>query len=308
MIELSNGHSFEFAAASGALAFDGRGWPWDWPFRWTGLLDPRLFTIVTKTIMPELWKGNLQWRAPWRVVKFLSAQGNVINPVLLLARPNLLAGAVNAVGLTSPGLEIFLERDCPVIERAGCKVIISITRERGLSCKKMARRLNGQRNVVGIEYNASCPNTDPVLLQNAEIVARNCYGIKEVSDYPLLLKLSYAQPYIEIARSVEGIVEAISINSVPWNSVYPDKKSPLANLGGGGVSGKIVQQFTWKMVSELSRETKIPVIGPSIWEYEDIWRLRMLGASAYHFGTIFFYPWKPTSYVRKFIKEQEVSR
>jgi len=305
MIKLSNGHQLEFVAASGSLAFDGRGWPSEWPLRWLGLLDPSFFTIVTKTIMPAPWKGNLQWHAPWRVVKFLSAQGNVINPVLLLARPNLLAGAVNAVELTGPGLEIFLERDRPVIDRAGCKVIISITRERGLSCKKMARRLNGQRNVVGIEYNASCPNTDPVLLQNAEIVARNCYGIKEVSDYPLLLKLSYAQPYIEIARSVEGIVEAISINSVPWKIIYPDRESPLAKYGGGGVSGKNAQPFTWRMVSELFRKTKIPVIGPSVWEYEDIHRLKMLGASASHFGTIFFLPWKPTGYVKRWLREQK---
>ena len=303
MIKLSNGHQFEFVAASGSLAFDGRGWPWEWPLRWTGLLDPCLFTIITKTIMPEPWKGNLQWHAPWRVVKFLSTQGDVINPVLLLARPNLLAGAVNAVGLTNDGLEMWLERDYPVIEREGYKIIVSITREKGMSCKEMARRLNGLKNVVGIEYNSSCPNTDPVLLQNAELVARNCFDIRRESDYPLLLKLSCVQPYIQIARAVEGVVEAISINSVPWNVVYPDKKSPLANLGGGGVSGRIVQQFTWKMVAELFRETKIPVIGPSIWEYEDIWHLRTLGASAYHFGTIFFHPWKPTGYVKKWMKK-----
>jgi len=304
MIRLSNGHSFEFCAASGALAFDGRGWPWEWPFRWMGLLDPHLFTIVTKTIMPEPWKGNLQWHAPWRVVKFLSEQGNVINPVLLLARPNLLAGAANAVGLTNSGLETFLERDHPIIERAGYKVIVSITREKGQSCKDMARRLNGLKNVVGVEYNGSCPNTDKTLLQNADMVAQNCIEIKEETDLPVLVKLSYVQPYLLIAKRLEGKVEAISINSVPWDIVYPAKKSPLANLGGGGVSGRAVQQFTWKMVTELSRETKIPVVGPSVWEYEDIARLKALGASAIHFGTIFFHPWKPTSYVRRWEKEQ----
>ncbi|MDP2648118.1 MAG: hypothetical protein Q8P35_02670 [Candidatus Yanofskybacteria bacterium] len=302
MIKLSNGHCFEFVAASGALAFDGRGWPWDWPFRWMGLLDPHLFTIVTKTIMPEPWRGNLQWHFPWKVVKFLSKEGNVINPALLLARPNLLFGAANAIGLTNSGLEIWLKRDYPVIERAGYKVIVSITREKGLGCKEMARRLSGLKNVVGIEYKASCPNTDPTLLRNAELVARNCYEIKQAIDYPLLLKLSCVQPYVEIARAAQGIVEAISINSVPWSVIYPDRKSPLASLGGGGVSGKIVQQFTWKMVEELCRETGIPVIGPSIWEYKDILRLQNIGASAVHFGTIFFYPWKPTSYVKKWMK------
>lgn len=305
MIKLSNGHCFEFVAASGSLAFDGRGWPWEWPLRWVGLLDPRLFTIVTKTIMPEPWKGNLQWHAPFRVVKILTEQGEVLNPFLFLVRPDLLAGAVNSVGLTNAGLEMWLKRNYPVIERMGYKVVVSITREKGLSCKGIARRLNGLKNVVGIEYNASCPNTDPTLLQNAELVAKNCFGIKEVSNYPLLLKLSCVQPYVEIARAVQGTVEAISINSVPWNIVYPDKKSPLANLGGGGVSGRIVQRFTWKMAAELFREAKIPVVGPSVWEYEDIWRLRTLGASAYHFGTIFFHPWKPTGFIRKFVKEQE---
>lgn len=306
MIKLSNGHQFEFTAASGSLAFNGKGWPWDQPFRWVGLLDPHLFTIVTKTITPKPWRGNLQKHAPWRVVKFLSKQGNVINPALLLARPNLLAGAVNAVGLTNPGLEAFLKRDYPAIERAGYKVIVSITQEKGLGCRTMVKQLNGLKNVVGIEYNASCPNTDPTLLQNAELVARNCFGIKESSSHPLLLKLSYAQPYIKIARMLQGTVEAISINSVPWDIVFPGKKSPLAHLGGGGVSGKLAQLFTWEMVRELSRETNIPVIGPSIWEYEDFWQLRARGASAIHFGTIFFHPWKPTSYIKRFKKELEV--
>ena len=305
MIKLSNGHSFEFVAASGSLAFDGRGWPWEWPLRWAGKLDPHLFTIVTKTIMPEPWKGNLQWHAPFRVVKLLAEQGEVLNPFLFLMRPDFLAGAVNAVGLTNDGLEMWLYRDYPVIERLGYKVIVSITREKGLSCKEMAMLLKGLKNIVGIEYNASCPNTDPALLQNAELVARNCFAIKKVSDYPLLLKLSCVQPYVEIARAVQGTVEAVSINSVAWSVVYPDKKSPLANLGGGGVSGKIAQPFTWQMVSKLARETSTPVIGPSIWEYEDIQRLRMLGASAYHFGTIFFHPWKPTNYVRRWISEQK---
>ncbi len=304
MIELSNGHRFEFVAASGSLAFDGRGWPWKWPLRWLGKMDPRLFTIVTKTIMPEPWKGNLQWHVPFRVVKLLTEQGEVLNPFLFLMRPDLLAGAVNSIGLTNDGLETWLERDYPMIERMDYRVVVSITREKGLSCKGMAKRLNGLANIVGIEYNASCPNTDQALLQNAELVARNCFDIKETSNYPLLLKLSCVQPYVEISRAVQGTVEAISINSVPWNIIYPDRKSPLANLGGGGVSGKIAQPYTWKMVSELSQETKIPVIGASVWEYDDIFRLRDIGASAVHFGTIFFRASKPTGYIRRWNKEQ----
>jgi len=118
--------------------------------------------------------------------------------------------------------------------------------------------------------------------------------------------LSYGQPYLQIAKRVGGIVEAISINSVPWKVVFGNKPSPLAKYGGGGVSGKIAQPFTWKMVLELARGTSIPVIGASIWEYEDILRLKSLGASAYHLGAIFLpYPWRPSAYVKCWMREQK---
>ncbi len=305
MIELSNKHRFEFVVASGALAFDGRGWPWEWPLRWVGLLDPHLFTIVIKTLLPERWKGNLRWSRPWNVVKFISKEGKEIHPVIAMARPCLIAGVINAIGLTGPGIERWLEKDYPIIQRCGYKVVVSITGpEGGKGCVEMARILNGLKNIVGIEFNASCPNTDPVLLENAEMVVKNCHDIKEASEYPLWLKLSFVQPYLQIAKKVEGFVEAISINSVPWKAIFGDNPSPLAKYGGGGVSGKIAQPWTWKMVRDLAGETSIPVIGASIWEYEDISKLKMLGALAYHFGTIFMpYPWKPTQFVRRWMRE-----
>lgn len=304
MIELSNGHRLEFVAASGALGFDGRGWPWEWPLRWFGLLDPHLFTVVIKTLFLDSWKGNLRWRNPWRVLKFISDQGKVIHPLLALIRPNLVGGLANAVGLTSPGLGRWLKRDYPVIQRHNYKVIVSISGKEGEGCVEMIKILNGLKNVVGVEFNASCPSTNLGFLKNAERVVRICHALKEASNLPLLLKLSFIQPYTQIAKDVEGKVEAISINSVPWDVVFPGEESPLAEYGGGGVSGRITQPFTWKMVSDIARETNIPVIGPSIWEYEDIQRVEMLGASAHHFGSIFLpYPRRPTMYVKRWMCE-----
>ncbi len=300
MIELSNGHKFEFVAASGALAFDGRGWLWEWPLRWIGLLDPRLFTIVLKTILPLPWKGNLHWHAPWRVVKFISEQGNEIHPLSAMVKPRQVQGIANAIGLTCAGFKQWLKNDYPTIVRRNYKVIVSITGEGGKGCVEMAKGLNDLENVVGIEFNASCPNTNPCLLENAEMVVETCEDIKKVSEHPLILKLSYAQPYLKIAKETKGIIEAISINSVPWKIVFPNTKSPLEKYGGGGVSGKIVQPFTWQMVRELTKSTNTPVIGPSIWDFSDIERLKKIGASAYHFGAIFLpCPWKPTMFIKR---------
>ncbi|MFH1181111.1 MAG: hypothetical protein V1705_01725 [bacterium] len=305
MIKLSNGHELEFLAASGSLAFDGRGWPWEWPLRWLGLLDPYLFTIVTKTIMPEPWRGNLRWTHPWDVVKFISEEGKEIHPIKALTNPASIGGVINAIGLTGPGVETWIENDYPKIERSGLKVIVSITRERGQSCRGMVKRLSGLKNVVGIEYNSSCPNVGPILLDSPEIVIRNCCEIKGESDYPVLLKLGYAQPYLEIAMALQGTVEAISINTVPWKTIFGGKISPLAKYGGGGVSGPVAKPIIWKMISELAREISIPVIGAGIWEYEDISRLKSFGASAFQTGTLFLpYPCRPTRYVKRWRQER----
>jgi dihydroorotate dehydrogenase len=138
--------------------------------------------------------------------------------------------------------------------------------------KEMASMLNAF-DLVGIELNASCPNTEGDCLQNAARITESCKAIKKETDLPLILKLSVVHPIEKIIPQVEGTVEAISINSVPWKVVFPDRKSSLEHLGSGGISGKIAQPYTWSLVKELVKITNIPVIGPSVWEFSDIRKL-----------------------------------
>jgi dihydroorotate dehydrogenase (NAD+) catalytic subunit len=281
MIHLSNGHAFDYMAASGALAYDGRGWPWEWPLRWAGLLDPRLFTIVTKTLTPLPRRGNLRWTHPWSVVA------------------KVPHGAVNAIGLTNPGFEWWLCEVAPQIPKRGYNIVASITAGDPATLMGMAAKLEDV-NIRAIEINASCPNTDQELLKNATQVVDMVQAVRRVSRHPLILKLSVVHNYVELARACEDMVEALAINTVPWNVAFPGEKSPLARFGGGGVSGRAAQPWTWKMVRDLAHETKIPVIGPGAWEYSDIARLRELGAKAVSFGSIFMrYPWRPTAFVRR---------
>lgn len=100
MVTLSNGHSFEFMAASGALAFDGRGWPWEKPLRWIGLLKPDLFTIVVKSLTLKPRKGNLRLWKPFGCVRLIRK------------------GTVNAVGLTNPGIDWWVREVYPGVARA----------------------------------------------------------------------------------------------------------------------------------------------------------------------------------------------
>jgi len=280
MIVLSNGHAFEYMAASGALAFDGRGWAWEWPLRWLGFLDPSLFTVVAKTLTIEPRQGNLRWFNPFRCIRFL---------------PN---GTVNAVGLSNYGIDRWCREVGPRIRRSEIAMICSIHGNAD-ELAAMAKRLN-DFDLVGLEINASCPNVSDIQRTDSSAIVAECQAVREVSRLPIVLKLSVVHDVETIASAVSGLVEAFSINSVPWSTVFPGRPSPLARLGGGGISGQAAQPFTWQLVRRLATASQIPVIAPSVWRFEDLDRARRLGAGAVSFGSLFLrYPWRPTQFVRK---------
>jgi dihydroorotate dehydrogenase (NAD+) catalytic subunit len=178
-------------------------------------------------------------------------------------------------------------------------MVCSIMADDAATVGKMAAQLSGVP-IRAIELNASCPNTDKELLENASLVLDMVHAIRQATTHPIILTLSVVHDYVHIAKSCEGMVEALAINSVPWSVAFPGEASPLARFGGGGVSGRAAQTWTWKMVRELARATSIPVIGPGVWTFDDIARLRELGAKAISFGSIFMrYPWRPTAFVKR---------
>jgi dihydroorotate dehydrogenase (NAD+) catalytic subunit len=277
MIKFSNGHAFEYMTASGALSFDGKGWVWDYPWRWLGVFDPTLFTSVTKTLTLQPMEGNLRWYNPFRCVRLLPG------------------GVVNAVKLSNPGITWWCENIGPSVDSSKIPLVVSIFGEPE-ELAEIAMLLN-RFDLVGLEINASCPN---IQSQNTAKVIAGCRAVKENTRFPIILKLSVSHDLEQIVKEVGNLVESFSINSIPWATAFPNRKSPLANLGGGGVSGKAAQPFTWDLVKKLVNLTSIPVIGPSIWEFDDLENIRNLGAKAISFGSIFLrYPWRPTLYVRR---------
>jgi len=281
MIKLSNGYELEFLVSSGAQAFDGRGWFWEWPFRWLGLLDPRAFTIVVKTLTLKPRKGNLRWYKPWGCVRLIPG------------------GTVNAVGLTNPGLDWWTRRCLPRMHRMGYQAVASVYPENEGEAYEFAHRLK-PLSLAAIELNASCPNTGQ-LTDQVEAVVRLASALQG-AGHPLIVKLSYDQPYIEIAHGLEGIAEAVhAINSVAWHTVFPNKKSPLEQLGGGGVSGEPIRAYAREAVASLVQRTRLPVIaGGGIYTLQDVLEFEALGAQAFSFGTLFLrHPTMPNRIVRE---------
>lgn len=293
MITLSNGHSLRYMTASGAMGYDGRGWPNEQALRWFGLLDISLFTHVMKTVTLPPRKGNFRWYKPWDTVRFLGHDFHDI-------------GIVNAYGLTNPGFNWWIKNVGPRVNPSKVPLIASIFGEPD-ELIEMALALN-DFDLVALELNASCPNTKDDTLVNSEKVIKSCVVTAESSRHPVLLKLSVVHDIEKIVPAVEDLVEAFDINSVPWRVIFPNRKSPLAKYGGGGVSGKIAQPFTWLFAERLKASTNVPVIAPSMWDYEDIGTMREKGFKAFSFGSVFLpYPWRPTLCVRRDLKENPLS-
>ena len=293
MITLSNGHAFKYMVASGALAFDGKGWPWERPLVWIGLIKPELFTVVIKSLTRNPRVGNLRWWKPWTCVRLIPG------------------GSVNKVGLTNPGIEWWCKEVGPKLDFKKFPTAGSIFGDEK-ELVEMAEMLN-RFDLVALEVNVSCPNTGHAIEQ-AEMVVNSVKAVKRASRHPIIVKVSADQDYLAIARGLVGIAEAISLNSVPWKTVFTNgEQTPLAKLekqvggGGGGVSGKPAQKHNWAAVEALAKQGSLPVIGPSIMEFEDMEKLWRLGAKAIGFGVIHLRtPWKPTSFIKRKTHERKL--
>ena len=285
MIRLSNGHVLDHVVASGSLAFDGKGWPWERPMVLTGLIRPELFTIVLKTLTRNPRVGNLRWHSPWSCVALVPG------------------GAVNKVGLTNPGLDWWVRDVGPRLDYETQNIVASLFGD-DAELVGMAKAMN-RFALKAIEVNPSCPNTGHGLAE-AEAVVRSVKAVKTASRHPLVVKVSVAQDYRAIARGLAGVAEAVALNSVPWELVHPAAKSPLHRLerrvggGGGGLSGRPAQALNWRAVEEMAADGHLPVIAPGIMGFDDIDRVRALGARAVSYGAIHLRaPWAPTAIVKR---------
>lgn len=279
MIILKNGHSFDFVCASGALAWYGEGWWWEYPLRYLGVIDPTQFTIITKTLTYYPRIGNLKMWCPWRCVRLIKG------------------GVVNAVGLTNPGLEWWFQHIPEPVWQGKWKVIISIMPTTQREAQQMASMLNGAP-IVGIELNLSCPNIE----HNSDL-AYMIYlvqSVKRETKHPIILKLGPADSYLKLCDLLWDTIDAVDlINTVPWHLIHARKPSPLAKYGlEGGVSGMPIRDTARRILEEVKAlNLNIPIIaGGGIYSVEEALMRRSLGADAVSLGTIFMRnPWRARS-------------
>ncbi len=282
MIILSNGHSFDFCCGSGALAFNGLGWFWDHPFRWMGLIDPHEFTVVSKTISLLPMKGNLRWYKPWSSVRILEK------------------GTINSVGLSNPGIESWVHKSYPTAKEKQIKLACSVfvkNYEEAISIGYYLKNLT----IPFVELNLSCPN-----FQDVKHVKQIILGLHAGCPHPIIAKLSHDQSFdVDLVEMISSLpVEAIhAINTIPWNKIFPNKKSPLNH--NCGVSGEYIHEKARQAVRSLKNIVpgmKI-VAGGGIYSLDNVRNFEKDGADAFSIGTLFLKkPWMPNKIISDYRK------
>ncbi len=204
------------------------------------------------------------------------------------------AGMLNAIGLQNVGLEVFIREKLPYLRQLGPPIIVNIAGESIDDYYELAKRLSDQEGVRGLELNISCPNVADGLIFgcNAVLAHKLVARVRQATSLPLIPKLSpNVTDVVEISRALgEGGADALSlINTLIGMVIDVHSRRPkIANVTGG-LSGPAIRPVAVRMVWEVARAVKLPLIGMGgIMTAEDALEFLIAGATAVAVGTANF--------------------
>lgn len=203
------------------------------------------------------------------------------------------AGMLNAVGLQNPGVEAVVGHELPELAKIYCKPIIANVC--GFSLEEyveVARRMCEADNVGWIELNVSCPNVKHGGMSfgtDAGCAAEVTSAVKAVCSKPVIVKLSpNVTDIVAIAQACQeaGADGLCLINTLLGMRLDIQKRRPiLANITGG-FSGDAVFPVALRMVYQVAKVCRIPIVGcGGISTARDVVEMMMAGASAVEVGT-----------------------
>jgi dihydroorotate dehydrogenase (NAD+) catalytic subunit len=226
-----------------------------------------------------------------------SFKGTTANPRFGNPTPRIAetaSGMLNAVGLQNPGVDRVIAEEMPRLEKVFHKPVIAniggfSVEEYTETCRKLAEVPS-----VGIlEVNISCPNVHAggmsfgTSAKAAEEVTR---AVRKVTDKPIFMKLSpNVTDITEIARACEaGGADGISlINTLLGMRLDLKRRKPLIANRTGGLSGPAIFPVALRMVYDVYRAVKLPIIGMGgVACAEDVLEMMMAGATAVQIGAM----------------------
>lgn len=229
------------------------------------VIDAGADAVVTKSIGPLPRKGNP-------------------GPILTASHGGLL----NAVGLTNPGIDQFVE-EMESMKRSGIPVVLSIFGTTIEELVDVARKgINMGPNAI--ELNLSCPHAE---IGQISLDPRLTYDFikaaREVVDCPLLAKITpNASDIVAIGQAAEraGADGVVAVNTVRAMKIDIYQKRPVLSNKVGGLSGPSIFPIAVRCIYDLYSKLSIPIIGVGgVSTWEDAIEMHLAGAKAIEIGT-----------------------
>ncbi|MBQ3577890.1 MAG: dihydroorotate dehydrogenase [Firmicutes bacterium] len=202
------------------------------------------------------------------------------------------AGLINAIGLQNPGVDKVIAEELPKMAKVFHKKVMANVS--GFSVEDYAytcEKLDKIDQVGWLEVNISCPNvhgggmtfgTDPKAA--ASVVG----AVKKVTTKPVIIKLTpNVTDITAIARACEAEgADGISlINTLLGMRIDLKTRRPVIANVMGGFSGPAVFPVALRMVYQVAKAVKVPVIGiGGVSTAEDVIEMMLAGATAVEVG------------------------
>jgi dihydroorotate dehydrogenase (NAD+) catalytic subunit len=227
------------------------------------------------------------------VTKGLSLRPRAGNPTPRIVETP--GGMLNAIGLQNVGIDAFIAKKVPFLRTVDTPAIANFFGNTIDEYAELARRLDEIPEIAGLEVNISCPNvkqggivfgTDPKCA--AEVVS----ACRAVTSKTLIVKLSpNVTDVVSMAKAcADAGADSLSlINTLTGLAIDLNRRKPvLANITGG-LSGPAIKPIALRMVWQVARAVKLPIIGiGGIMNATDALEFILAGATAVQVGTASF--------------------
>ncbi|MCL2068747.1 MAG: dihydroorotate dehydrogenase [Oscillospiraceae bacterium] len=201
------------------------------------------------------------------------------------------AGMLNSIGLQNPGITHFIRHELTDMRKLGTTVIANMgggTLEEYIE----GARLLSTADIDMLELNISCPNVKAggiAFGMQPDMAHRVVSAVREVFAKPLMVKLSPNAPSLAaVAQACESAgADCLSlINTLLGMAVDINRRKPVFANIAAGLSGPAIRPVALRMVYDVARAVKIPVVGlGGIMTGRDAVEFIMAGASAVQVGT-----------------------
>ena len=227
------------------------------------------------------------------VTKGLSLRPRAGNPTPRIVETP--GGMLNAIGLQNVGIDAFIEKKLPFLRTVDTLCVANFFGDTVDEYAEMARRLNELPEVAALEMNISCPNVKQggiVFGSDPACAAGVVAACRAATSKPLIVKLSpNVTDVVAMAKACAGAgADALSlINTLIGMAIDINTRRPVLANVTGGLSGPAIKPVALRMVLQVARAVKLPIIGiGGIMSATDVIEFMLAGASAVQIGTASF--------------------